>query len=160
MCDECRKEYENCDFCNIKERMFNTYFSKEKKEERHERCDAWIDFDQKSNGDILWYAVLNGDQYTDGHSIVILGCHMNKITELISVGDKRKEKLQAMMEGINKVSYRLKEELNAQAVHVLCLCEGMAHLHFHLIPRYNYKPGEEEFFRKNFEKRYNKLNRI
>jgi len=157
MCYKCEKKNENCDFCRIEERLTQTYFSKE--EEHKEDCISWIDFEKK-DGEYQWYAVLNGDQITTGHSMVILGCHMDKITELISEDDKRREKLRAMMEGINRVSTTLKKKLNAQAVHVLCLCEGMEHLHFHLIPRYCYSDDEVQFFKENFERREAKINQL
>ena len=160
MCDKCEIEHKNCDFCRIEERLNQTYFSKEKKEEeRIENCKSWIDCEKK-DGEYQWYAVLNGDQLTRGHSMVILGCHMDKITEFISEEDKRKEKLRAMMEGINRVSVTLKEKLNAQAVHVLCLCEGMDHLHFHLVPRYCYTDDEVQFFKENFARRAAKTNQL
>jgi len=159
MCDERSKKYEKCDFCRIEERCARTYFSKEKEGNHYEDCISWIDCEKK-DGEYQWYAVLNGDQITRGHSMVILGCHMNKITELISTDDKRNEKLLAMMVGINKVSERLKRKLNAQNVHVLCLCEGMEHLHFHLIPRYCYTEDEVQFFKENFAKREAKIDQL
>jgi len=159
MCDECRKKHKKCDFCRIEERCSKTYFSKEKEGENKEDCISWIDFEKK-DGEYQWYAVLSGDQYTKGHSMVILGCHMNKITELISDDGKKKEKLLAMMEGINRVSETLKKKLNAQAIHVLSLCEGMEHLHFHLIPRYCYTDDEVQFFKENFARREAKTNQL
>jgi len=159
MCDDCRKKHKDCDFCRIEERCSKTYFSKEKEGDHYEDCISWIDCERK-NGEYQWYAVLNGDQFTKGHSMVILGCHMDKITEPISDDDKRKEKLRDMMEGINRVSETLKTRLNAQAIHVLCLCEGMEHLHFHLIPRYCYKDGEVRFFYVKFAKREAKVNQL
>ncbi|MFW9877749.1 MAG: HIT family protein [Candidatus Thorarchaeota archaeon] len=159
MCDECREKHDNCDFCNIEERLIHTYFSKEKEGERKVKCNSWIDFEKK-DGEYQWYAVLNGDQYTWGHSMVILGYHMDKITEPLSEDDKRREKLRAMMEGINRVSGMLKKKLNAPVIHVLGLCEGMEHLHFHLIPRYPYSDDEVQFFKENFAKREAKADQL
>lgn len=159
MCDDCRKNHKTCDFCRIEERLTQTYFSMEKKGEEKEDCLSWIDCEKK-DGEYQWYAVLNGDQITRGHSMVILGCHMDKITELISADDKRNEKLRDMMVGINRLSATLKKELNAQAIHVLGLCEGMNHLHFHLVPRYCYTDDEVRFFRENFARREAKINHL
>lgn len=158
MCDHCRRENPSCPFCNIKTKFYNTWFSKEK-DKKSAECEAWIDFDQDENNEFLWYAILNGDQYTIGHTMVILGCHMDQITEKITYDElfyKKKVKLLVMINGINRVSSTLKERLSGvEAVHALCLCEGVSthHLHFHLIPRYKYSSNEEDYFRKKYRKR-------
>ena len=159
MCEDCKEENPTCAFCKIGNKVQEVYFDKEG--ESLKPYQVWVDVEEK-NGEIQWYAVLNGSQYTTGHTMIILGCHMDKITEFISDNDvkKRQEKLQLMMEGINRFSHRLKEKLGAQSVHVLGLCEGMPHLHFHLIPRYSYNLNEEQFFRENYAKRYIEANRF
>lgn len=99
--------------------------------------------------------MLNGDQYTKGHTLVILGAHRCKITD----DSLTKSELMALAEGLNKVSIRLKKSLGAETIHVLSLCEGIEHLHFHLIPRYAYTEKEKQFYIDNYFNRENDIRR-
>ena len=153
MCKECYQKYfdnredsEKCPFCNIENKFKKIFFDMEGVEQD---CDAWIDYELADPDEFSWYAILSGAQFTRGHTLVILGCHMDQMTEKISDSDKKKANLQSMMMGINKLSNLLKEKLrDVEAVHSLCLCEGERthHLHFHLIPRYKYNKDEKRFY--------------
>lgn len=48
----------NCPFCCIENKFNEIYFSDKEKSFPGE---AWIDYKKKSNGNILWYAILNGE---------------------------------------------------------------------------------------------------
>ena len=60
------------------------------------------------------------------------------------------QELNSIILGINRISAKLKTVLDAHNVHVLCLCEGIPHLHFHLIPRYCFTDKEKKFFIRNY----------
>jgi len=128
-----------CPFCYIKEKFTTTFFSEENP---NETCEGWIDYEQTRTGKFLWYAFLSGEQLTKGHTIVVLGTHMEKITD----ADIKEEELSSILLGINRITRNLKNKLKAEHVHVLCLCEGVAHVHFHLIPRYKFSIEEKNFF--------------
>jgi len=165
MCDDCFKKYvedkdekDKCPFCDIEKKFVTTYFDMR---EGEQDCNAWIDYEPEDPEEFLWYAVLAGSQFTPGHTLVILGCHMDQLTENIPESDRRKAKLESMMMGINTLSHRLKDRLdNVEAVHALCLCEGEKthHLHFHLIPRYKYEKDEKRFFGYFYGQRAKKIN--
>lgn len=141
-----RKKEEKCPFCgsNIKTNFNEIYFSDIGKSFLGE---GWIDYKKKKFGkDFYWYAKLNGDQYTPGNTLVILGKHMDKITDI-----PKKKELKLIILGINRVASRLKEKLKVETVHVLSLCESQKHLHFHLIPRFNYSAEEKEFIINNYK---------
>jgi diadenosine tetraphosphate (Ap4A) HIT family hydrolase len=114
-----------------------------------QQCDAWIDYCKDDYGKFLWYAVLAGDQYTLGHTLVILGSHRRRITDC----SLTESELGALSRGLKKVACRLKDVLGAKAIHVLSLCEGEEHLHFHLIPRYSYTDEEKLFFSCKYSER-------
>jgi len=137
-----------CPFCCVENKFTHTYFS----DVGEEPCSAWIDYAKDSKNRFLWYAVLNGDQYTKGHSLVILGSHRYKITDC----SLTRSELSALAAGLKKVASRLKETLGVEAVHVLSLCEGVEHLHYHLIPRYSYTCEEKQFVIKNYWQREKK----
>jgi diadenosine tetraphosphate (Ap4A) HIT family hydrolase len=42
--------------------------------------DRWIDY-EKNNGDFVWYAILSPEQYSKGHTLVILKKHRSDITD-------------------------------------------------------------------------------
>ena len=165
MCKDCYKKFvvdkddrEKCPFCNIENKFKTTFFDMR---EGEKTCEAWIDYELDDHDEFLWYAILAGAQYTEGHTLVILGCHMDQVTEKIDENDKRKVKLESMMIGINTLSHRLKERLeNVEAIHALCLCEGEKthHMHFHLIPRYKYDKIEKSFFGYFYGQRAKKVN--
>ena len=149
----------SCPFCRLKEKFSSIYIQGVNIPEE-KQFGAWIDHDEDKYGNILWYAVLNGDQYVKGHTLVISGLHIVKIT-----GNAIEESLKSIILGLNRVSKKLKEKLKCESVHVITLCEGQEHLHFHLIPRYlneknsedkidtpnhGYSDDERDFFVKKF----------
>lgn len=131
----------NCPFCDIKNKFGSVHFGD--KDYPHQ---TWIDYGKDDNGNIMWYAILCPEQYTRGHTLIILREHMNKISD----SEPHEEELKHLIIGINKVSKKLKEVLDARNIYVLSLCEDLQHLHFHLIPIYKNTKEEEEFFEKNY----------
>jgi diadenosine tetraphosphate (Ap4A) HIT family hydrolase len=78
------------------------------------------------------YAVLAPEQYTKGHSLVILKDHREDFTDpTITCGE-----LIDFAFTINLVARQLKSELHAERIYIASLCDGVHHLHAHLIPRY------------------------
>ncbi|MFW9970469.1 MAG: HIT family protein [Candidatus Odinarchaeota archaeon] len=155
---ENRPDNEKCPFCDIENKFKTTFFDMKDGEQN---CDSWIDYEMKDSEEFLWYAVLAGSQFTRGHTLVILGCHMDQITEDITKSDNIKPKLDSMMIGINTLANRLKNKLEGvESIHALCLCEGERthHLHFHLIPRYKYEKDERRFFGYFYGQRAKKVN--
>ena len=128
----------NCPFCDIQKKFTSIYLEGVGiPETKHD--GAWIDYEADDHNNILWYAILNGDQYVGGYTLVISGLHIVKIT-----GNAIEESLKSLILGINRVSKNLMKKLKCETIHVLTLCEGVEHLHFHLIPRYKNKKNSED----------------
>ena len=139
-------EKDDCPFCNVSRKFTHTHFEGLREDQP---CEAWIDYDKDKTGRFLWYAILSGEQYTQGHTLLILGPHRNKITDCsLTVLE-----LGALVVGLKKVACRLRDILEIETVHVLSLCEGQKHLHFHLIPRYPYSKKEKKFYVSHYSKR-------
>ena len=126
-----------------------------------------------------WYAVLAREQYTLGHSLVICRSKDDQKEEeeckfnvgFLSRNPKRhSEAWQNLAAGMGQVALALQEELEslqgleeweekwgkvrkAESIHILALCEGIPHLHAHLIPRYEYRNWEKEFYRAHYFER-------
>lgn len=100
-------------------------------------CSRWI----YNRDGVL--GTLAPEQYTRGHTLVILKSHRNGITDpSITSGEHS-----ALMSAITRISIAIKNVLNPDQVSLVCLCEETGHLHFHLIPRYSiYSHEEMEFF--------------
>lgn len=152
----------NCPFCNYKVKCLSTYFFDIgpypiKIKYPQDKCETWICFEKnkKDKKDLLWYAILEGNQYTQGHTLFIPG-PFNEESHITYIFDKeglaKKDYLKPIILGINKLSIILKEKLvpKPDNIHVLSLCEGQKHLHFHLIPRYKYRRDEIKFFSSNY----------
>lgn len=77
------------------------------------------------------FATLAPEQYSYGHTLVFF---TEKVTDMCDKIDESGCK--EICETINYVSNLLKNKLNAERVYVCSLCDGLEHLHFHLIPRY------------------------
>lgn len=138
----------SCPFCDVRKKFTHTWFS----DIGEQKCQAWIDYKIGHDNKFLWYAVLNGDQYTYGNTLFILGPHREKITDQ----SLTELELNSLITGLKKVTRRLKQTLGVKTVHVLSLCEGVKHLHFHLIPRYPYEEDEKKFFIENYWNRERK----
>jgi len=66
MCEECKEENPECAFCKIGVKVQEVFFDKER--DALSPYQTWIDIEVK-DGEIQWYAILNANQYTTGHSI-------------------------------------------------------------------------------------------
>ena len=107
----------NCPFCRLEEKFKNIYLEGVKLA-KEKQFGAWIDYEEDKHDNILWYAILNGDQYVRGYTLVISGLHIVKIT-----GNAIEESLKSIILGINRVSKQLKEKLNCESIHILTLCD-------------------------------------
>lgn len=126
------------------------------------------DFSKFQNIDRKFYeddhtiAVLAPGQDVPGYSLVILKKHHRDITD-----DFNPLELMHLMKTVNLISQALKKVCDAKRIYLASLCDGVEHLHFHLVPRrewtkrdyYNYyqyfwdSRGEDTF-------RYIRENRI
>ena len=138
-------ESKECPFCKLEHKFSYAHFE----DFGDKQCQAWIDYAKDVNGNFLWYAVLAGEQYAPGHTLLILGCHKETIVD----SSLTESELGHLAVGLNKVSGRMKKVLGVRAVHVLSLCEGVKHLHFHLVPRYDYDIQEKQFFCEHYWER-------
>lgn len=94
-------------------------------------------------------AVLAPEQYSPGHTLVILKQHRDDITSPALFGSE----LQYLLNDIHNIAVLLKSKLGAERIYIASLCDGIQHLHFHLIPRYkNDKTGFQ--FMGDLEKGY------
>lgn len=127
-----------CPFCSAKRKFLYAFFD----DIGERKCEAWIDYGLDEDGEISWYAILEPNQYSTGHCLVVLRQHRNTITDCSITDDE----MAAVSYGIRKVASRVKDLLPAESVHVATLCEGVPHLHYHLIPRRAFTKGEKEFY--------------
>ncbi len=89
-----------------------------------------------------------------GHTILILEKHRKDITD-----DFSQDELPAFIKAINLVSTHLKKQAKDERdklpcrIYVSSLCDGVKHLHAHLIPRYPYTPADENIYEQLFLER-------
>ena len=94
-------------------------------------CNRGILEDEKN---CHWFATLSPDQYSEGHTIVVSSKHLFDVTD-----EKCREHVDVVKEfwwGVHRCAKRLKKALGAEKIYVASLCDGVEHLHVHLIPRY------------------------
>lgn len=96
------------------------------------KCNRGISEDKKKK---VWFATLSIDQYSEGHTIVVSQEHFDDITDRKIL--ERKNEVAEFWEGVRQCACRLKEVLGAERIYVASLCDGIIHLHVHLIPRYD-----------------------
>ena len=149
-----------CPFCNVKGKFDNIYMSDYKENNGEIRIEngAWIDYEQDTQGNFLWYAILCSEQYTKGHTLIITGPRINDKDDSLEcikkIFDIRPDELQTLMSGISKVANRLKCKLKGvENILLISLNEEKDHFHIHLIPRYPYKEKEKKFHSENCYKR-------
>lgn len=105
------------------------------------------------------FAVLAPEQYSIGHTLLILEKrksekHKSDITDNIS-----EEELSAFIKAIHIISKHLKEkaknefEQSPERIYVCILCDGVEHLHAHLIPRYPFTGTDGNVYEQIFLER-------
>ncbi len=90
-------------------------------------CDRWLHKDQ--------YCIVTLDpaQLSRGHALAILRTHRN---DVLDPALTQKEH-HALVDAVQKIARLMKERLSCDRVYVATLCDGIEHLHYHLIPRYS-----------------------
>ncbi len=135
----------DCPFCQSKEILMN---EAPLVSTHSTRCRRGIYQDDSC------FAILAPEQYTPGHTLLILQEHRTDITVEIS-----REKLTAFIDAINKVSRHLKEVAEnrrgerPERIYVSILCDGVTHLHAHLIPRYPFDQADKDVYAELFSRR-------
>jgi len=125
--------------------------------------------------DAYCVATLAPEQYSQGHTLVILKNHRTDMVD----SSISSEELVGFVNAIHKLTKHLKKNLRdsndkaPERIYVCSLCDGVEHLHAHLIPRYpktgkgfqyigelekNYK--ESEFWKKSDEERAHNLQEL
>ncbi|MBA7629211.1 hypothetical protein ES703_36709 [subsurface metagenome] len=100
-------------------------------------------------------ATLAPEQYTRGHTLLILKNHRTDVTDTDITG----EELSGFINALTKLARHLKDRLGNQdsrrpeRIYVCCLCDGIEHLHAHLIPRYPFTDEDKTTYRQQFEER-------
>jgi diadenosine tetraphosphate (Ap4A) HIT family hydrolase len=72
------------------------------------------------------------EQLSKGHTLVILKNHAKDMSDDVVTPEEYAD----ICNTIREVSKLLKLKLGAKRIYVCSLCDGVEHLHFHLIPRY------------------------
>ncbi len=84
-----------------------------------------------------------------GYSLVILKKHYRDISD-IWIPDSE---MIALIKTVNFISFKLKDLLKAERIYVASLCDGVEHLHFHLIPRYKWERKDFDRYKELFTER-------
>lgn len=99
-------------------------------------------------------ATLTPEQLTKGHTIVVLRKHIEDLSFDVSEKD-----LIGIISAVNKISKAIKKVIknnkgqSPERIYVCSLCDGVKHLHFHLIPRYPFSRNDKKVYRKIYTKR-------
>ncbi len=121
---------EDCVFCKEGRKGLTQKVLIEDPKTRHSKTlDCNRGFYDKSKHCII---TLAPEQYSLGHTLVILQQHAKDISDDLIT----QEEYIDMCNTIKEVSILLKNKLGAERIYVCSLCDGVEHLHFHLIPRY------------------------
>lgn len=122
---------EDCTFCKKgKSRELTTKVLIEDLKTRvKETLDCSRGFYENSKHCIV---TLAPEQYSRGHTLVILRSHATDMSD----DAVTEEEYIDLCKTIKEVSKLLKSKLGAERIYVCSLCDGVEHLHFHLIPRY------------------------
>jgi len=87
-----------------------------------------------------------------GHVLVILKKHISDITD----ENLKTDELNKIISYVSKTAKALKDLKNelrepVERVYIASLCDGVEHLHFHLIPRYKFTEKDKEDYRNFFK---------
>lgn len=105
------------------------------------------------------FAVLAPEQYSIGHTLLILEKHRKDITDNIS-----KEESSAFINALHEISKHLKEKAknefnqSSERIYACILCDGIEHLHAHLIPRYPFTAADGNIYEQLFLERDGRKN--
>lgn len=89
-------------------------------------CERWIEIAPHC------IVTLSPVQVSEGHALAILLAHRADLSDpKVHPGE-----LEGLMDTVRRTSQRLKERLGCERVYAASLCDGIEHLHFHLVPRY------------------------
>lgn len=104
--------------------------------------------------DEFCFAILAPEQYTIGHTLVVLKDHKIDVTDQLS-----KNALSRFMWAVHDVAARLKQSAQdnhgeyPQRIYVSMLGDGFKHLHAHLIPRYPFTEEDKAMYKATFSGR-------
>ena len=104
--------------------------------------------DRKFYEDPYTLAMLSKGQDSRGYSLVVLKPHRADL----SISLYPTERLY-LMRTLNMIAARLKSKLGAKRIYVVSMCDGVEHLHFHLIPRYEWTDADKQRYRELFTER-------
>lgn len=100
------------------------------------------------------YAVLKPEQHTHGEALIIFSEHVRDITDNIDPN-----LLSKFIISTHKLAQAMKccliNDLNEKPdkIYTSTLCDGIQHLHFHLIPRYPFTELDRNRYKEIFSKR-------
>jgi diadenosine tetraphosphate (Ap4A) HIT family hydrolase len=118
---------EECIFCNLSDDELMRWLPPAEPDKSPLECSRGI---VKSDCCI---ATLAPEQYSKGHSLVIFRRHhVEDLSDRTLTASERA----MILDMVSAVSDGLKRAFGAERVYVASLCDGVRHLHFHLIPRY------------------------
>lgn len=106
----------------------------------------WRNIDRKFYEDKYTIALLAQGQEVRGYSLVILKKHYTDLATFIPHQQRG-----ALIKTVNRIAFELKRRLGAERIYVASLCDGVEHLHFHLIPRYKWTEDDKERYRETFK---------
>ncbi len=90
-------------------------------------CERWLYKDKTC------IVTLVPEQYSKGHAIAVLRTHRRDILD----DELTDQEHHALVDATQRVGRLMKQRLSCDRVYVATLCDGIEHLHYHLIPRYS-----------------------
>ena len=116
----------DCAFCCPKEDLLTRAPLNDDPEDRFIDCNRWLYKDRRC------FVTLDPAQLSRGHALAILRKHRKDVLD----PELTREEHHALVDVVQLMARLMKERLSCDRVYVATLCDGIEHLHYHLIPRY------------------------
>ncbi len=115
-----------CAFCCHEEDLLTRAPFKVDSGDQFFDCNRWLYKDPRC------IVTLDPAQLSRGHALAILRKHRKDVLDPALT----RQEHHALVDAVQKIGRSMKEHLSCDRVYVATLCDGVEHLHYHLIPRY------------------------
>lgn len=95
------------------------------------------------------YAVLELEQSVVGYTLVILKRHRDNAMDITITTDE----IIAINKTVGRIGRAIMDVTKAENIYIATLCDGVKHLHYHLVPRYKWSDNDKARYRDLFTER-------